>query len=109
MVHFLRFNKQLERWEGLNSGGGDPVLKRSLASALVTDLPIRVQQGDVTASEARALLMRLLPDAEPNASAREARLGDTMDRVQAAAKVAEQALAQSGTAVVPIGAARPGR
>jgi len=109
MVHFLRFNKQLERWEGLSTKGGDPALQRSLASALVADLPIRVQQGDVTASEARTLLMRLLPDAEPDASAREARLGDTMDRVQAAARVAEQALADSGTAVVPIGSTRPGR
>lgn len=108
MVHFLRFNKQLERWEGL-SAGDDPALKRNLAAALIADLPGRVQQGDVSASAARTLLMRLLPDAEPDAGLREARLGDTMGRIQAAARVAEQALADSGTAVVPIGSAPPGR
>lgn len=97
MMHFLRFNKQLERWEGLNAGG-DPVLRRTLASALWVDLPARVQQGDVTAADARALLMRLLPDVEPDARLREARLGDAMARIEAAARVAAQAVAQGGAA-----------
>lgn len=102
MVHFLRFNKQIERWEGL-SAGGDPALRHALASALVTDLPARVQQGDLSASDARALLMRLLADAEPDAARREARLGDTMARIEAASRAAAQALADSGKAVVPVG------
>jgi len=102
MVHFLRFNKQLERWEGLNAGG-DPALRRALASALVTDLPTRVQQGDVAASDARTLLMRLLADAEPDVTLREARLGDTMARIEGASRAAAQALAQSGNAVLPVG------
>lgn len=102
MVHFLRFNKQLERWEGLNAGG-DPALRQALASALVTDLPARVRQGDLSASDARALLMRLLADAEPDATLREARLGDTMARIEAGSRAAAQALADSGKAVVPVG------
>lgn len=102
MVHFLRFNKQIERWEGL-SAGGDPALRHALASALVTDLPARVQQGDLSASDARSLLMRLLADAEPDAARREARLGDTMARIEAASRAAAQALADSGKAVVPVG------
>lgn len=102
MVHFLRFNKQLERWEGLNAGG-DPALRRALASALVTDLPTRVQQGDVAASDARTLLMRLLADAEPDVALREARLADTMARIEAASRAAAQAMAQSGNAVLPVG------
>jgi hypothetical protein len=107
MVHFLRFNKQLERWEGLNAGG-DPALRQALASALVTDLPTRVRQGDLSASDARALLMRLLPDAEPDAGRREARLGETMARVEAASRAAAQAVAQSGNAVVPVGSTPTG-
>lgn len=103
MVHFLRFNKQLERWEGLNAGS-DPALRQALASALVTDLPVRVGQGDMSASDARALLMRVLADAEPDASRREARLGDTMARVEAASRAATQALAESGKLVLPVGA-----
>lgn len=102
MVHFLRFNKQLERWEGLNAGA-DPALRHALASALVTDLPARVRQGDLTASDARSLLMRLLADAEPDAGQREARLGDTMSRVEAASRAAAQAVADSGKAVLPVG------
>ncbi len=102
MVHFLRFNKQLERWEGLNAGS-DPVLRHALASSLVTDLPTRVQQGDLSAADARSLLMRLLADAEPDAGRREARLGDTMARIEAASRAAAQALADSGKAVVPVG------
>ncbi len=102
MVHFLRFNKQIERWEGL-SAGGDPALRHALASALVTDLPARVQQGDLSASDARSLLMRLLADAEPDASRREARMGDTMARIEAGSRAAAQALADSGKAVVPVG------
>ena len=70
--------------------------------ALVTDLPARVRQGDLTASDARALLMRLLADVEPDAGRREARLGDTMSRVEAASRAAAQALADSGKAVVPV-------
>ncbi|WP_286744414.1 hypothetical protein, partial [Aquabacterium sp. UBA2148] len=104
MVHFLRFNKQLERWEGL-SAGGDPALRRALASALVTDLPARVGQGDLSASDARALLMRLLADAEPDVTLREARLADTMARIEAGSRAAAQALADSGKAVVPVGSA----
>lgn len=104
MVHFLRFNKQLERWEGL-SAGGDPALRHALAFALVTDLPARVRQGDLTASDARSLLMRLLADAEPNAALRESRMGDTMARIEAASRAAAQAVAQSGNAVVPVGSA----
>ena len=104
MVHFLRFNKQLERWEGL-SAGGDPALRHALASALVTDLPARVRQGDLTASNARSLLMRLLADAEPNAALREARMGDTMARIESASRAAAQAVAQGGNAVVPVGSA----
>jgi hypothetical protein len=102
MVHFLRFNKQLERWEGLNAGG-DPALRHALAFALVTDLPARVRQGDLSASDARALLMRLLADAEPDVAAREARLGDTMARIEAASRAAAQAVAQGGNAVLPVG------
>ncbi len=104
MVHFLRFNKQLERWEGL-SAGGDPALRRALASSLVTDLPARVGQGDLSASDARTLLMRLLADAEPDAALREARMGDTMARIEAGSRAAAQALADSGKAVVPVGSA----
>lgn len=107
MVHFLRFNKQLERWEGLNAGS-DPALRRALASALVTDLPTRVRQGDLTASDARSLLMRLLTDAEPDATSREARMGDTMARIEAASRAAAQAVAQSGNAVMPLGSAPAG-
>lgn len=107
MVHFLRFNKQLERWEGLNAGG-DPSLRHALASALVTDLPMRVRQGDLTASDARSLLMRLLADAEPDASRREARMGDTMARIEAGSRAAAQALADSGKAVVPVGSSPAG-
>lgn len=102
MVHFLRFNKQLERWEGLNSGG-DPALRRTLAVALIADLPARVQQGDLTAYDARSLLMRVLADAEPDVGQREARLADTMARIEGAARVAEKATAQS----VAQGMARP--
>lgn len=107
MVHFLRFNKQLDRWEGLGAGG-DPALRHALASALVTDLPTRVQQGDLSASDARSLLMRLLADAEPDAMRREARLGDTMARIEAASRAAAQALADSGKAVLPVGSPAAG-
>lgn len=93
MVHFLRFNKQLERWEAL--AGGDPALRQTLASSLVTALPARVQQGDLSAADARSLLMRLLPDAEPDAGRREARLGDTMARVEAASRAATATQAQA--------------
>lgn len=107
MVHFLRFNKQLERWEGL-SAGGDPALRHALAQALVTDLPARVRQGDLTASDARSLLMRLLTDAEPDAGRREARLSATMARIEASSRAAAQSLADSGKAVVPVGTAAAG-
>lgn len=107
MVHFLRFNKQLERWEGLNAGG-DPALRHALASSLVTDLPHRVRQGDLSASDARSLLMRLLADAEPDVASREARMGDTMARIEGASRAAAQAVAQSGNAVVPVGSAPVG-
>ena len=77
-------------------------------SALVTDLPTRVQQGDLSASDARSLLMRLLADAEPDAMRREARLGDTMARIEAASRAAAQALADSGKAVLPVGSPAAG-
>ena len=93
MVHFLRFNKQLERWEALGAQG-NPALRHALASALVTDLPARVQQGDLTEADARSLLARLLPDVEPEPGRREARAGDILARIGAASRTATQASAQ---------------
>lgn len=92
LVHFLRFNKQRERWEGLPAGA-EPTLRRSLASALVADLPSRVRQGDLSPSDARALLMRLLPDAEADAGRQEARLAETMAGIEAAHRAAQASAA----------------
>lgn len=92
LVHFLRFNKQRERWEAL-AGGAEPALRRDLAAALVSDLPIRVRQGDLSPSDARALLMRLLADAEADVGRREARLAETMAGIEAAHRAAQASAA----------------
>ena len=87
LVHFLRFNKQRDRWEALPAGA-EPALRQSLAVALVADLPTRVRQGDLSPSDARALLMRLLPDAETDGGRQQARLADTMAGIEAAHRAA---------------------
>jgi hypothetical protein len=96
LVHFLRFNKQRERWEALPAGG-DPALRRALAGALVADLPARVRMGDLSPADARALLMRLLPDAESDVGRQEARLAETMAGIEAAHRAAQMTTVSPST------------
>lgn len=92
LVHFLRFNKQRERWESLPAAS-EPTLRRALAASLLADLPVRVRQGDLSPADARALLMRLLPDAEADAGRQEARLAEAMAGIEAGHRAAQASAA----------------
>lgn len=90
LVNFLRFNKQLELWEGM-SQSPDKARRKELADQLIGELPVRITQGEMDLTEAKRILTGLLNDAEPDAQARgkraaaeTARLASTADAVAAA-------------------------
>lgn len=92
LVNFLRFNKQLELWEGM-SQSPDKARRKELAEQLVAELPTRITQGEMDLTEAKRILGGLLNDAEPDAQARAkraaaetARLAATADAVAAASQ-----------------------
>jgi hypothetical protein len=92
LVNFLRFNKQLELWEGL-SQSPDKARRKELAEQLVAELPTRITNGEMDLTEAKRILTGLLDDAEPNAQARAkraaaetARLASTAAAVAAASQ-----------------------
>lgn len=90
LVNFLRFNKQLELWEGM-SQSPDKARRKELADQLIGELPVRINNGEMDLTEAKRILTGLLNDAEPDAQARgkraaaeTARLASTADAVAAA-------------------------
>lgn len=90
LVNFLRFNKQLELWEGM-SQSPDKARRKELADQLIGELPVRITNGEMDLTEAKRILTGLLNDAEPDAQARgkraaaeTARLASTADAVAAA-------------------------
>lgn len=92
LVNFLRFNKQLELWEGM-SQSPDKARRKELADQLMAELPTRITNGEMDLTEAKRILTGLLNDAEPDAQARAkraasetARLASTADAVAAASQ-----------------------
>lgn len=84
LVQLLHFNKQLERWEALGTGGASPV-RRDLANWLLGEMPERVRRGELSLAEAQGKVRGLVPDAEPAGPARSDRLTQEWARLQAAA------------------------
>lgn len=92
LVNFLRFNKQLELWEGM-AQSPDKARRKELAEQLMGELPTRITNGEMDLTEAKRILTELLNDAEPDAQARSkraatmtARLASTADAAAAASQ-----------------------
>ena len=68
MVNFLRFNKRLELWKSAQVQQ-QPQRSASLAAQLLDELPTRVSNGEMGASEAQSLGHDLLAQAQANADA----------------------------------------
>ncbi len=84
LVNFLRFNKQLELWEGL-SQSPDKARRKALAEQLMAELPTRITNGEMDLTEAKRILTGLLNDAEPDAQARSKRAATETARLAATA------------------------
>lgn len=83
LVHFLRFNKQLELWQGL-AGDADSVRRQSLASELLSALPERIRHGDLALKDAGDLVPALVQDAVTDPQMRAAQVALHLTRLQAA-------------------------
>ncbi len=88
VVKYLRFQKGFEQWQSLE-GGSEPAKRRQLAQLLLDQVPERLQQSEVTFSEARMLQMALLADLEPNEGLRKQRLDALQAQLKAAAPQAD--------------------
>lgn len=84
LVNALRFNKQLELWEGL-SQSPDKARRQALAEQLIGELPARITHGEMDLTEASRILSGLLHDAEPDAQARGRRAAAERARLAAVA------------------------
>lgn len=94
LVNFLRFNKQLELWEGL-SQSPDKARRKELAEQLIGELPVRITNGEMDLTEAKRILTGLLNDAEPDAQARGKRAAAETGRLAATADAVAAAASQS--------------
>jgi len=80
LVNFLRFNKQLESWEGLPKSA-DAGRRQVLASQLLEDLPQRVANGEMELKAAQQTQAALLKDAVPDAQVRRQRAAQEARRL----------------------------
>lgn len=85
MVNLLRFNKQMELWQGLARTPDTQPRRKALADALLADLPHRVRQDEMTVKDAQEAMTALLEDAEADAARRDARAGQVLRRLEDAA------------------------
>lgn len=69
LVNELRFFKQLEAWRSA-SGDETAARRQQLALALLEEMPMRLERGDLPVSEIRGLVVGLLKDAYPDARER---------------------------------------
>lgn len=93
LVNFLRFNKQLELWEGMASSP-DKAKRHDLAEQLLGELPSRINNGEMDVKEAERIMSGLLNDAEPDAlkrGRRSAELSKRFNEVAASVAAASQA------------------
>jgi hypothetical protein len=88
VVKYLRFQKGFEQWQSLQ-GSADTAKRRQLAQLLLDQVPERLQQSEVTFSEAQMLQMALVADLEPSEGLRKQRLEGLQDQLKAAAPQAE--------------------
>lgn len=72
LVNFLRFNKQLELWQGLGPQG-DAQRRRVLAEQLLADLPERLAQGEMPLRDLQQLQGPLIADLVLDTTSRVAR------------------------------------
>jgi hypothetical protein len=84
VVKYLRFQKGFEQWQSLQ-GSADTAKRRQLAQILLDQVPERLQQSEVTFSEAQMLQLALVADLEPNEGLRKQRLEALQDQLKAAA------------------------
>lgn len=84
VVGYLRFQKGFEQWQSLE-GSADTAKRRQLAQILLDQVPERLQQSEMTFSEAQMLQMALLADLEPNEGARKQRLEVLQAQLKASA------------------------
>ncbi len=90
LVNFLRFNKQLELWEGM-SQSPDKAHRKELAEQLMAELPTRITNGEMDLTEAKRIMTGLLNDAEPDAQARAKRAAAETARLASTAEAAAAA------------------
>lgn len=84
VVAYLRFQKGVAAWQQMQDSG-DVVQRRQLAATLLTQVPERLKQSEVTYDEAAMLQMALLADIEPDEASRRARMEAAQDALRAAA------------------------
>lgn len=84
VVAYLRFQRNFEQWQAL-ADSRDVAKRHQLAESLLTQLPERMNKGEVTSGEALLLSNALLTDLQPDENLREARLADMRSKLQAAA------------------------
>lgn len=82
VVAYLRFQRSFEQWQAL-ADSRDAAKRHALAESLLTQLPERMNKGEVTSGEALLLSNALLTDLQPDENLREARLADMRTRLQA--------------------------
>lgn len=94
LVNALRFTKQLETWQQLQAEKRDAPKRLSIALALLSDLPKRVEMGDYSLASARQLQDELLQDIAPDAAQR-AQLAEQSTKTLTNAAAAASAAASS--------------
>lgn len=83
LVNAVRFNKQLEMWQDLPADA-DPAKRRTLARALLDDLPERVKAGNYGIADAKGMAEKMVADIDTDDTKRAARVKKEFKRLEAA-------------------------
>ncbi len=88
---YLRFQKGFTQWQAQQETSHDPVQRKALAQQLLTAVPERLKQSEVTIGEALMLAAALYNDIEPDEATRSTKLEQFRAELEAVAPRTENA------------------
>jgi hypothetical protein len=92
VTSFIKFQKEFERWQGLQ-GEGDPAVRNELGQKLLTQLPLHVSHNSLTLPEGEFMCGMVLTDMETDESVRDQKIQACQASIQAMAPKSDTAQA----------------
>lgn len=84
VTSFIKFQKEFERWQGLQ-GEGDPAVRNELGQKLLAQLPPHISYNSMSLPEGEFMCGMIITDMEPDESMRDQKIQACQASIQAVA------------------------